>query len=73
MTTKMEIKLLGNLRKTYSDELTKDHSEETKLKIHNLIEMMEAVTASLKKRYNEEKKTKLLSRLKNKIPSSKAD
>ena len=66
MTTKMEIKLLDNLHETYSNELTKDHSEETKLKIRNLIEMIEAVTISLKKRYNEKKKTTIIERIKNK-------
>jgi len=69
MTSKMEIKLLDNLRKTYSNELTKDHSDETKLKIRNLIEMIEAVIISLKKRYNEKKKTTIIERIKNKIRS----
>ena len=53
---RLEIRLLKNLHKTYTSELDKNHSEETKLKITNLLEMIDAVVGSLKKRSGNEKK-----------------
>lgn len=53
---RLEIRLLNNLHETYLRELDKNHSEETKLKITNLLEMIDAVVGSLKKRSENEKK-----------------
>lgn len=68
MTSKKDqIKLLDNLHRSYSDALSQGFSEETKDKIKNLLEMIEAVTASLEKTKHETKLQRIANRIKKTI------
>ena len=68
MTSKKEqIKLLESLHRSYSDALSQQFSEETKDKIKNLLEMIEAVTSSLEKTKHETKLQRVANRLKKTI------
>tara|TARA_A100000172_G_C2976021_1_gene87671 strand:- start:60 stop:290 length:231 start_codon:yes stop_codon:yes gene_type:complete len=68
MTSKNDqIKLLDNLHRTYSDALSQDFSEETKEKMKNLLEMIEAVTKSLKRGSHETKIQRIAGKIKKAI------
>jgi hypothetical protein len=68
MTSKKDqIKLLDNLHRSYSDALSEDLSEETKTKIKNLLEMIEAVTVSLEKTKHETRLQRIANRIKKTI------
>ena len=68
MTSKKDqIKLLENLHRSYSEALSQDFSEETKDKINNLLEMIDAVITSLKKQSHESKLQKIAKRIKAKV------
>ncbi len=68
MTSKKDqIKLLENLHRSYSEALSQDFSEETKDKINNLLEMIDAVITSLKKQSHESKLQKIAKRIKTKV------
>ena len=68
MTSKKDqIKLLDNLHRTYSDALSQDFSEETKEKMKNLLEMIEAVTKSLKRGKHETKIQRIAGKIKKAI------
>jgi uncharacterized protein YaaR (DUF327 family) len=64
---KDQIKLLDNLHHSYSDALSEDLSEETKTKIKNLLEMIEAVTASLKRAKHETRIQRIANRIKRAV------
>ena len=68
MTSKKDqIKLLDNLHHSYSEALSQDFSEETKEKIKNLLEMIEAVTKSLKRGSHETRIQKIAGKIKKAI------
>ncbi len=68
MTSKKDqIKLLDNLHRSYSEALSQDFSEETKDKIKNLLEMIEAVTNSLKRDKHETRIQRIASRIKRAV------
>ena len=64
---KDQIKLLDNLHRSYSEALSQDFSEETKTKIKNLLEMIEAVTNSLKKDKHETRIQRIANRIKRAV------
>jgi DNA-binding transcriptional regulator GbsR (MarR family) len=64
---KDQIKLLDNLHRSYSEALSQDFSEETKTKIKNLLEMIEAVTKSLKKDKHETRIQRIANRIKRAV------
>ena len=64
---KDQIRLLENLHRSYSEALSQDFSAETKDKINNLLEMIDAVITSLEKQSHETKLQKVAKRIKNKI------
>ena len=64
---KDQIKLLDNLHRSYSEALSQDFSEETKTKIKNLLEMIEAVTNSLKKDKHETRLQRIANRIKRAV------
>ena len=68
MTSKKDqIKLLDNLHRSYSEALSQDFSKETKDKIENLLEMIEAVTKSLKRGSHETRIQKIAGKIKKAI------
>jgi aminoglycoside N3'-acetyltransferase len=55
----MQIKALQNLARAYAEELERDNlSEDTQYKIADLIETIDMVVRSLKKKGNKNEKTK---------------
>ena len=64
---KDQIRLLENLHRSYSEALSQDFSAETKDKIRNLLEMIEAVTASLEKKKHETKIQRIAGKIKKAI------
>ena len=68
MTSKKDqIKLLDNLHRSYSEALSQDFSEETKEKMKNLLEMIEAVTKSLKRESHETKIQRIAGKIKKAV------
>ena len=68
MTSKKDqIRLLENLHRSYSEALSQDFSAETKDKINNLLEMIDAVIRSLEKQSHETKLQKIAKRIKTKV------
>ena len=63
---KDQIKLLENLHRSYSQTLSEEHPEETKEKVKNLLQMIDAVINSLRKKKDETRLQKIASRLKQK-------
>jgi flagellar motor switch protein FliM len=64
---KDQIRLLENLHRSYSEALSQDFSAETKDKINNLLEMIDAVIRSLEKQSHETKLQKIAKRIKTKV------
>ena len=63
---KDQIKLLENLHRSYSQTLSEECPEETKEKVKNLLQMIDAVINSLRKKKHETRLQKIASRLKQK-------
>jgi hypothetical protein len=61
---KDQIRLLENLHRSYSEALSDNHSEDTKDKIKNLLEMIEVVIGSLERQHNETKMERIKKRVK---------
>ena len=64
---KDQIKLLENLHRSYSQTLSEEYPEETKEKVKNLLQMIDAVINSLRKKKDETRLKKIASRLKQKF------
>jgi uncharacterized protein YaaR (DUF327 family) len=67
VSKKDQIKLLDNLHRSYSESLSENISEETKSKIKNLLEMIEAVTNSLKREKHETRIQRIANRIKGAV------
>jgi predicted house-cleaning noncanonical NTP pyrophosphatase (MazG superfamily) len=67
VSKKDQIKLLDNLHRSYSESLSENISEETKAKIKNLLEMIEAVTNSLKREKHETRIQRIANRIKGAV------
>ena len=67
VSRKNQIKLLENLHCSYSEALSGQYSEETKEKIKNLLQMIEVVIKSLKKKKGDTKIERIKKRIKKVI------
>ena len=64
---KSQIRLLENLHRSYSEALSGNYSAETKNKIENLLQMIEVVIKSLKKKKGDTKIERIKKRIKKVI------